>query len=193
MMPKIKALAAFTRYGSSAPAAPRSFIAFHSPGARNPTPPMTKALKKLERYHFRGTVSVDGALDVGSDTSSMEGRFTAASEAAMVYADGQLACCVPFACCASGLYYLEPRDYMLHLRDLEGDCDIAGKSCCSHAEPMRTLAGNENYLIGRSAMTRLLENESSAAHFSCWRERAGERCVAKYIGSEAAIRGCQSM
>lgn len=53
MTPKTRALAAFTRYGSWAPPAPRLLIAFHRPGARKPTPPITKALKSVVRYHVR--------------------------------------------------------------------------------------------------------------------------------------------
>jgi hypothetical protein len=55
------------RYGDSAPPAPREFIAFHSPGARNPTPPMMKALKSVLRCQtlFSGKV----------ETSSSDGDF----------------------------------------------------------------------------------------------------------------------
>ena len=72
MIPNTRALAAFTRYGSSAPPAPRSFIAFHKPGAMKPTLPITKALNNVDRYHLFGTSSVEVELDVGSDASSIE-------------------------------------------------------------------------------------------------------------------------
>lgn len=57
--PKTKALAALIRYGDSAPPAPREFIAFHRPGARNPTPPMMKALKSVLRCQTRFSGKVE--------------------------------------------------------------------------------------------------------------------------------------
>lgn len=41
-----------TRYGDWAPPAPKEDIAFQRPGARKPTPPMTKALKRVVLYHI---------------------------------------------------------------------------------------------------------------------------------------------
>jgi hypothetical protein len=45
--------AALTRNGDSAPPAPSEDMAFHSPGAKNPTAPITKALKSVLRYQIR--------------------------------------------------------------------------------------------------------------------------------------------
>lgn len=67
MRPNTRALAALTRYGSCAPPAPSAFIAFQSPGAKKPTAPMTKALKRVVRYQVRragpltSSVSVTGS------------------------------------------------------------------------------------------------------------------------------------
>jgi hypothetical protein len=83
MIPNTSAFAAFTRNGSSAPPAPRSFIAFHSPGAMNPTPPITNALNSDERYHLRGSAS-EGGCEVGSVSSCSTDGALASEGSAIV-------------------------------------------------------------------------------------------------------------
>ena len=70
---KTKALAALIKYGDSAPPAPREFIAFHSPGARKPTPPMIKALKSvlLCQSRFSGKLDTSEGTDEGIDSAML--------------------------------------------------------------------------------------------------------------------------
>ena len=68
--PKTNAFAALIKNGDSAPPAPNEFIAFHRPGAMNPTPPMTKALKRVVWYHVRFGVGCVEALSVSDDTET---------------------------------------------------------------------------------------------------------------------------
>lgn len=64
---KTSELAALTRKGFWAPPAPSAFMAFHRPGATKPTAPMTQALKKVVRYHFRGSPRAGASTVVTTD------------------------------------------------------------------------------------------------------------------------------
>lgn len=67
LRPKTSALAALIKKGSCAPPAPKAFMAFHNPGAVNPTPPIIQALKSVPRYHTRFSIGV-------SDNAEIEAR-----------------------------------------------------------------------------------------------------------------------
>lgn len=64
LRPKTSALAALIKKGSCAPPAPKAFIAFHKPGAVNPTPPITQALKSVPRYHTRFSIGVSDDSEI---------------------------------------------------------------------------------------------------------------------------------
>lgn len=72
LSPKTSEFAALIKNGDWAPPAPREFMAFHNPGAMKPTPPITKALKSVVRYHVLFSVD-DGELS--TDTVAVASCF----------------------------------------------------------------------------------------------------------------------
>ena len=64
LRPKTRALAALIKKGSCAPPAPKAFMAFHNPGAVNPTPPIIHALKSVPRYHTRFSIGVSDNAEI---------------------------------------------------------------------------------------------------------------------------------